>query len=75
MAKFKPMLDIWELSDEKRAALQPGQWVYAGERDNFGRFYGQGERSSVTVVAWRGNYQGRFRTYTKAIRDYAATVR
>lgn len=72
MAKFKPMLDIWELSDEERAALQPGQWVYAGTRDHVGRFYGQGRS---TVVAWRSNYQGRFRTYTQAIRDYAATVR
>lgn len=52
-----------------------GQWVYAGERDNIGRFYGHGRRSGVTVVAWRGNWKGRYREYTKAISRYADTLR
>lgn len=42
MTRYQPALDIWTLDDTQRAALQPGQWVYAGERSNMGRFYGQG---------------------------------
>lgn len=72
MTRYQPALDIWALDDTQRAALQPGQWVYAGERSNMGRFYGQG---ASTVVAWRGNWKGRFREYTKALRDYGRSVR
>jgi len=72
MARFKPIVDIWTLSDQERATLQPGQWVFAGDRNNVGRFYGQGRS---TVVAWRGNWKGRFRHYNRALSDYGSTVR
>jgi len=70
--KFKPAINIWTLNDVERATLQIGQWVYAGDRSNMGRFYGQGRS---TVVAWCGNGRGRWRSYTSAIRDYGRTVR
>lgn len=42
--KFQKTLDIWTLSDEQIAALQPGQWVSAGpldsDRRNLGTFCG-----------------------------------
>lgn len=72
MARYTAAVDIWTLTDAQRAQLQPGQWVYAGTRDNVGRFYGQG---ASTVVAWRGNWKGRFKEYTRAISDYGSTVR
>lgn len=72
MAKFTKAVNIWDLDDAARAKLQPGQHVYAGERDNTGRFYGQG---ASTVVAWRGNWNGRYREYNRALSDYGSTVR
>jgi len=70
--KYQSAVNIWDLNDQERAALQIGQWVYAGERSNMGRFYGQGRS---TVVAWCGNGRGRWVSYTQAIRDYARGVR
>lgn len=76
MARFQPAIDIWALSDEERARLPIGQWVYAGDRSNLGRFYGQG---ASTVVAWLGNARskrnGSYQAYMTALRDYGATVR
>lgn len=69
--RFQPAIDIWKLNDEQRAKLQPGQWVYAGTRDNLGRFYGQGRS---TVVAWRGNGRHDWPNYCRAVRDYGRSV-
>lgn len=49
MSKFLPTINIDNLSSEERKALQPGQWVRAGEDGPTGRFFGEG---ASTVVAW-----------------------
>ena len=66
MAKFAKAVDIWALDEGERLALQPGQRVYAGERDQKGTFYGEG---AVTVVAWDGNAKGRWASYHRALAD------
>jgi hypothetical protein len=76
MARYQKALDIWPLSPEERAGLAIGQWVFAGEPENKGRFYGEGRAS--TVVAWLGNAKGKrgnYRAYMAAIRDYGRSVR
>jgi hypothetical protein len=72
MAKFGKTVDIWALSSEERAKLQPGQRVMAGENGPRGRFYGEGRS---TVVAWDGNARGRWAAYQRAVSDYAVAVR
>lgn len=67
MARFTKTVDVWALSPEERAKLQPGQHVKAGEAR--GRFWG--ERKASTVVAWSGNSKGRGWGYHKALRQYA----
>lgn len=64
--RFTKAVDIWALSDSERASLPIGQWVYAGDKSNMGRFYGQG---ASTVVAWLGNARG-----SKDYRGYMATI-
>lgn len=49
MATFKKTVDIWAMTAEQIAALQPGQWVKAGPDGPSGRFFGHG---ASTVVAW-----------------------
>ena len=73
--RFQKTIDIWPLSPAQRAALQPGQWVTAGNEPGAakGRFYGEGRAS--TVVAWVGNAKGRYRSYMASIRDYARSVK
>lgn len=73
MPKFSKAVDIWSLSDTEMAKLAIGQWVYAGERSNAGRFYGVGPGG--VVVAWSNNARGRWSSYHRALRDYGATVR
>lgn len=74
MAKFRPAVDVWALSQKERQRLQVGQWVYAGDPSNKGRWYGSNGR--VDVVAWLGNARswkarkGGVRGYFAAIRDY-----
>lgn len=73
MAKFQPIVNIWALTDEERAKLQPGQWVCAGPDDSpmtRGVFCGVRPCGSV-VVMWMGNAQGRYQGYRKALMDYA----
>jgi hypothetical protein len=70
--KYKAAVNIWNLNEKGLQNLQIGQWVYAGNRDTMGRFYGQGR---TTVVAWVGNGKGRWKEYTKAIYDYGQTVK
>jgi hypothetical protein len=38
--KYTKSIDIWKLSSQQIACLQPGQWVYAGEPTSKGRFFG-----------------------------------
>lgn len=73
MSRFQPTIDIWELDDEQRARLQPGQWVTAGPDGPRGRFLGQGRS---TVVGWLGNARGHrsYRDYMRTLRTYARTL-
>lgn len=73
--KYTKALDIWALTPSKISQLQPGQWVYAGEPNNKGRYFGTKESGSV-VVAWHGNTRkGARRAYYRALRDYALVWR
>lgn len=73
MAKFVPAFDIWQVPDYLRPHIQPGQWVYAGDRSHLGRFYGASMRTCV--VAWQGNAKGRGKAYQRALSDYGRNVR
>ena len=73
MAKFVPAFDIWQVPDYLRPHIQPGQWVYAGDRAHLGRFYGASMRTCV--VAWQGNAKGRGKAYQEAYRAYGKGVR
>lgn len=70
--KFKPSVNLWNLSSEERAKLQPGQWVYAGVKEDKGIYLGQ-KPSGSDVVAWYRNAKGRvsFRQYINDLRQYA----
>ena len=74
MVRYIKAPDIWTLTDEQRAKLQPGQWVYAGPfGDTGGRFLGQGRAS--TVVAWQGNRRAtEARAYESTLRTYAQSI-
>jgi hypothetical protein len=75
MARFQPAFNIWDIPESERSAIQPGQWVYAGDPANLGRFYGA--TSAQTVVAWLGNARSHKRAprgvpgYFQTIRRYA----
>ena len=73
MAKFVSAFDIWQVPDYLRPHIQPGQWVYAGDRSHLGRFYGASTRTCV--VAWQGNAKGRVRDYQRVYSDYVRSVR
>lgn len=73
MAKFVPAFDIWQVPDYLRPHIQPGQWVYAGDRSHLGRFYGASMRTCV--VAWQGNAKGRGKAYQRVYSDYGKSVR
>lgn len=70
--KYSKPLDIWALNDEARAALQPGQWVYAGVEVDKGVWLGV-KASGTQVVAWYRNAKGHksYRAYIRSLRDYA----
>lgn len=67
MARFQPRVDVYNLTPQQRAALQPGQHITAGP-DNPGVYLGQ-TRHGSDVAMWEGNAKGRNR------RDYMATLR
>lgn len=69
--KFTKSIDIWKLTPVEISCLQPGQWVFAGNRADKGRYFGVKPSGSV-VVAWHGNTRkGARRSYYRALRDYA----
>lgn len=72
MAKFVSAFDIWQVPDYLRPHIQPGQWVYAGDKSSMGRFWGATNRTAV--VAWQGNAKRRYHAYQKATRDYAKGI-
>jgi len=67
--RYQPTLDIWNLTTDQRARLQPGQWVTAG--GNKGIYLGT-KPSGTEVVAWYGNAKARqYRDYIRTLRNYA----
>jgi hypothetical protein len=72
--KFLPAFNIWSTPVELLKHAQPGQWVYAGTRDenSMGRFLGV-KPSGTVVVAWQGNTRNRGDRAAKL--DYIRTLR
>jgi hypothetical protein len=70
--KFTHAFDIWSVPVDLLKHAQPGQWVYAGTKDNKGRFLGV-KASGTVVVAWHGNTKSRTDKagYIKTLRAYA----
>jgi hypothetical protein len=70
--KYTKALDIWRLKPQEIERLQPGQWVYAGERNSMGRYLGV-RRSGSLVVGWLGNARNHSprKSYYRALRNYA----
>lgn len=71
--RYTKALNLWVMTDLQRKRLPIGQWVYAGDPANKGRFYGQGK---TTVVAW-WNYGQRhdWAGYCASLRDYGRSVK
>ena len=72
---YAKAFNIHSVPDYLRAHIQPGQWVYAGDRRAMGVWLGM-RPSGVSVVAWAGNGKGRgfaggWRGYVAALRTYA----
>ena len=67
--------DIWSMTQEQMRKLQPGQWIYAGERDHKGQFLGV-KTNDVVVVAWYGNASRRdsYRDYIRSLRRFALGI-
>jgi len=71
---FQPAFDIWQIPPYMRGMIQPGQWVFAGERSSLGVYLGQG-KAGTDVVAWRGNFpRNGARKYIKTLRQYAKGI-
>jgi len=73
--KYSAPINAHAVTTETLAKLQPGQWVYAGDRSTMGRFLGV-KRSGTVVVAWLGNersqgsYSARLE-YIRNLRNFA----
>jgi len=70
--RYSKPVDIWQLSDKQIKQLQVGQWVFAGESKNIGRFLGI-KKSNTVVVAWQGNasFQESYKGYIQTLLNYA----
>ena len=72
--KFQASFNIWEVPAALYTHIQPGQWVYAGDRSNKGIFLGV-KPSGTVVCAWYQNAKshgkGQFKSYVKTLRKYA----
>lgn len=70
--KFTSSFDIWSVPVSLLKHAQPGQWVYAGNKADKGRFLGV-KASGTVVVAWQGNTQRQADKagYIKTLRSYA----
>jgi hypothetical protein len=70
--KYQKALNIWNMSDSERAKLQPGQWIYAGDKSNKGIFLGVKASGSV-VCAWYENVKcaREYKAYIRILRNYA----
>lgn len=70
--KYIEAFNIWNIPNELIKYIQPGQWIYAGTKDNKGIFLGV-KKSKTVVVAWQGNInnQDNKREYIKALRQFS----
>ena len=70
--KYISAFNIWNIPNELIKYIQPGQWVYAGNKDNKGIYQGI-KKNGIIVVAWKGNIDNKpnKREYIKALRDYS----
>lgn len=72
--KFQRSFDIWAVPTPLYKHLQPGQWVYAGDRSNKGIYLGVTGQGTV-VCAWYQNAKahgrGGFKGYIRSLRNYA----
>lgn len=70
--KFTQAFDIWAVPHALLKHTQPGQWVYAGNKGDKGRFLGV-KASGTVVVAWNGNTKAQADKagYIKTLRSYA----
>ena len=70
--KYQPAFNVWAMPDAFYKHIQPGQWVYAGDKTNKGIFLGVRKSGSV-VVAWYQNAKRHksFREYVKTLHNYA----
>ena len=69
--KYAEAFDIWAVPVGLYKHIQPGQWVYAGDKSNKGIFLGI-KPSGVVVCAWYQNAKSReYKSYLKTLRQYA----
>lgn len=70
--KYIKAFNIWNIPNELIKYIQPGQWIYAGDKDNKGIYQGI-KHNSIIVVAWKGNIDNHNnkREYISKLRDYA----
>lgn len=70
--KYIQAFNIWNIPHELIKYIQPGQWVYAGNKDNKGIYQGI-KKTGIIVVAWKGNIDNQHnkREYINTLRDYA----
>ncbi len=70
--QYQKSVDIWQLSDKQIKQLQVGQWIFAGDTKNIGRFLGV-KKSNTVVVAWHGNasFQESYSGYIQTLLNYA----
>lgn len=70
--KYIKAFDIWNIPHELIRYIQPGQNIYAGNKDNKGIYQGI-KKNGIIVVAWQGNINNKpnKREYIKSLRDYA----
>jgi hypothetical protein len=70
--KYQPAFNVWAMPDAFYKHIQPGQWVYAGDKTNKGIFLGV-RKSGTVVVAWYGNAKNQksFREYIKTLHNFA----
>jgi hypothetical protein len=70
--KYIKAFNIWDIPQELIKYIQPGQYIYAGTKDNKGIYQGI-KKSGIIVVAWQGNINNQKdkKQYIKTLRDYA----
>jgi len=71
--KYQQPINIWNVVPAARIKdIQPGQWVYAGDKADKGIFLGV-RSTGVIVCAWYRNAKNShdFKGYVKSLRQYA----